>query len=72
METLKETHGSSHKRGRLNKNEGEATIVDLSSSPSKGAMVDLMSSPSKGITFVRYTREKTRAQMNVMIVPPES
>uniref|UniRef100_A0A2N9F470 Aminotransferase-like plant mobile domain-containing protein n=1 Tax=Fagus sylvatica TaxID=28930 RepID=A0A2N9F470_FAGSY len=37
------------------------------------ATVDLVSSPSKGATSVRYTRVvKTRAQKNVMIVPPES
>ena len=60
------------KRGKPAKNEGEVAMVDLANSPSKGAMVDLVSSPSKGATFVRYTRGKTRAQMNVMIVPPES
>jgi hypothetical protein len=60
------------KKGRPAKNEGEATMVDLASSPSKEAMVDLVSSPSKGVTFVRYARGKTRAQKNVMIVPPES
>jgi hypothetical protein len=31
-----------------------------------------VSSPSKGATSVMYTRAKTRAQKNVMIVPPES
>ena len=62
------------KRGRPAKNEGKAAMVDLASSPSKGAMVDLVSSPSKGVPFMRYTREKTRAQKNLMIVPhqPES
>ena len=49
------------KRGRSAKNEGEAAMVDLASSLSKGAMVDLVSSTSKGVTFVRYTRGKTRA-----------
>ena len=49
------------KKGRLTKNEGEAAMVDLASSPTKGVMVDLVSSPSKGVTFVRYTRGKTRA-----------
>ena len=49
------------KRGRPAKNEGEAAMVDLASSLSKGAMVDLVSSTSKGVTFVRYTRGKTRA-----------
>ena len=43
-------------------NEGEATV----------AMVDLVSSPSKGAISVRYTRAKIRAQKNVMIMPPES
>jgi hypothetical protein len=56
-------------------------MVNLASSPSKrdnegeaaAATVDLVSSPSKGATSVRYTRvAKTRAQKNVMIVPPES
>ena len=60
------------KRDKPAKNEGEAAMVDLTSSLSKGAMVDLVSSPSKGVTFVRYTRGRTRAQMNVMIVPLES
>jgi hypothetical protein len=60
------------KRVRSSKNEGETTMMDLASSLSKGAIVDLVSSPSKGATFVRYTRGKTRAQRNVMIVPPES
>ena len=53
-------------------------MVDLASSPSKRdnegepavAMVDLVSSPSKGPTSVRYIREKTQAQKNIMIVPP--
>ena len=43
-------------------NEGEAAT----------AMVDLVSSPSKGATSVRYTRGKKRAQKNVMIMPLES
>ena len=44
-------------------NEGEAVA----------AVVDLVSSPSKGATTVRYTRAvKTRAQKKVQIVPPES
>ena len=60
------------KRGKPNKNERKAAMVDLASSPSKGAIVDLVSSLSKGITFVRYTKGKTRVQRNVMIVPPES
>jgi hypothetical protein len=59
------------KRGRLAKNEREAAMVDLANSPSKGAMVDLVSSPSKGVQFVRYIRGKTRAQRNLMIVPPK-
>jgi hypothetical protein len=52
------------KRGRPTKNEGETAMVDLASLLLKGTMVDLVSSPSKGITFVRYTRGKTRAQRN--------
>jgi hypothetical protein len=60
------------KRGRLAKNEREAAMVDLANSPSKGEMVDLVSSPSKGVQFVRYIRGKTRAQRNLMIVPPKS
>ena len=61
------------KRGRPAKNEGEAAtvMVDLASSLLKGAMVNLVSSPSKGVPFVRYIRGKTRAQRNVMMVPPE-
>ena len=55
-------------------------MVDLASSPSKwdnegeaaAAMVDLVSSLSKGATSVRCIRAKTRAQKNVMIMPPES
>ena len=60
------------KRGRPTKNEGETAMVDLASLLLKGAMVDLESSSSKGITFVRYTRGKTRAQRNLMIVPLKS
>uniref|UniRef100_A0A2N9E722 Aminotransferase-like plant mobile domain-containing protein n=1 Tax=Fagus sylvatica TaxID=28930 RepID=A0A2N9E722_FAGSY len=70
------------KRGKPAKKKAKAAMVDLASSPSKqdnegeaaaaAAMVDLVSSPSKGATSVRYTRAKTRAQKNVMIVPPES
>ena len=60
------------KRGRPTKNEGETAMVDLASLLFKGAMVDLESSSSKGITFVRYTRGKTRAQRNLMIVPLKS
>ena len=59
------------KRGRLTKNEREEAMVDLASSPSTGAMVHLVSSPSEGVSFMRYTREKTRAQRNLMIVPHE-
>jgi hypothetical protein len=66
------------KRGKPVKKKVKAAIVDLASSPSKRdnegevavAMVDLVSSPSKGPTSVRYTRMKTRAQKNVMTVPP--
>uniref|UniRef100_A0A2N9EVD4 Aminotransferase-like plant mobile domain-containing protein n=1 Tax=Fagus sylvatica TaxID=28930 RepID=A0A2N9EVD4_FAGSY len=68
------------KRGKPAKKKAKAAMVDLASSPSKrdnegeaaAAMVDLVSSPSKGATSVRHTRVKTRAQKNVMIVPPES
>ena len=55
-------------------------MVDLASSPLKwdnegeaaATMVDLVSSPSKGATGVRYTRVKTLAQKNIMIVPLKS
>jgi hypothetical protein len=62
------------KRGRPANNDREAVaaMVDLASSSSKGAMVDLVSSPSKEATFMRYTRGKTRAQRNVIIVPLKS
>jgi hypothetical protein len=68
------------KRGKPAKKKTKAAMVDLASSPSKwdnereaaAVMVDLVSSPSKGATSVRYTMAKTRAQKNVMIVPPES
>ena len=75
------------KRGKPTKKKAKAAIVDLPSSPSKrdkrgrpannegeatAAMVDLVSLPSKGATSVRYTRGKTQAQKNIMIVPPES
>ena len=54
--------------------------MDLASLPSKrdnageaaAAMVDLVSSPSKGATSVTYTRAKTRAHKNLMIVAPQS
>ena len=66
------------KRGKPTKKKAKAVMVDLASSPLKRdnegeaatAMVDLVSSPSKGATSVRYTRVKTWAQKNVMIVPP--
>jgi hypothetical protein len=75
------------KRGKPAKKKAKAAMVDLVSSPSKrdkrgrpannegetvAAMADLVSSPSKGATSVRYTRGKTRAQKNVIKVPPES
>jgi hypothetical protein len=75
------------KRGKPAKKKAKAVMVDLASSPSKqdmrgrlannegeaaAATVDLVSSPLKGVTSVRYTRGKTQAQKNVMIVPPES
>ena len=44
-------------------NEGEAAAA--------AAVVDLVSSPSKGAITMRYTRAaKTRAQKKVQIVPP--
>jgi hypothetical protein len=66
------------KRGKPAKKKAKAAMVDLVSSPSKwdnegeavAATVDLVSSPSKGAPSVRYTRAKTQAQKNVMIVPP--
>uniref|UniRef100_A0A2N9J6F3 Aminotransferase-like plant mobile domain-containing protein n=1 Tax=Fagus sylvatica TaxID=28930 RepID=A0A2N9J6F3_FAGSY len=68
----------------------QTPIVDLPSSPSKAvkrgkaakrgeaaaAVVDLVSSPSKGATSLKYTRAntraKTRAHKNLMIVAPQS
>ena len=55
-------------------------MVDLASSPSKrdnegeaaAAVMDLVSSSSKGATSVTYTRAKTRAHKNLMIVAPQS
>jgi hypothetical protein len=66
------------KRGKVAKKKAKVAMVDLASSPSKRdnageatvAMVDLVSSPSKGATSVRYTRAKTRAHKNLMIVAP--
>jgi hypothetical protein len=66
------------KRGKSAKKKAKVAMVDLASSPSKwdnageaaAAVVDLMSSPSKGATSVRYTRAKTRAHKNLMIVAP--
>uniref|UniRef100_A0A2N9FPX2 Aminotransferase-like plant mobile domain-containing protein n=1 Tax=Fagus sylvatica TaxID=28930 RepID=A0A2N9FPX2_FAGSY len=71
----KEGQGSHGGLGKLTIEAGQERQM-----PTKGggmvaaamAMVDLVSSPSKGATSVRYTRAKTRAQKNVMIVPPES
>ena len=68
------------KRGKRAKKKAKVAMVDLASSPSKqnnegeaaANVVDLVSSPSKGPTTVRYTRAKTRAQKNAMIVPPQS
>uniref|UniRef100_A0A2N9G5M8 Aminotransferase-like plant mobile domain-containing protein n=1 Tax=Fagus sylvatica TaxID=28930 RepID=A0A2N9G5M8_FAGSY len=68
------------KRGKAAKKKAKVAMVDLASSPSKRdnageaavAMVDLVSSPSKGATSVRYTRAKTRAHKNLMIVAPQS
>uniref|UniRef100_A0A2N9IQ62 Aminotransferase-like plant mobile domain-containing protein n=1 Tax=Fagus sylvatica TaxID=28930 RepID=A0A2N9IQ62_FAGSY len=117
METLQETHGSSHptisrddgagpsnrtqtpsnqlqlelqaeraerealaRQGKAAKKKAKVAMVDLASSPSKrdnageaaAAVVDLVSSPSKGATSVTYTRAKTRAHKNLMIVAPQS
>uniref|UniRef100_A0A2N9EZI3 Ubiquitin-like protease family profile domain-containing protein n=1 Tax=Fagus sylvatica TaxID=28930 RepID=A0A2N9EZI3_FAGSY len=60
--------------------KAKVAVVDVASSPSKqdnageaaAAMVDLVSSPSKGATSVTYTRAKTRAHKNLMIVAPHS
>uniref|UniRef100_A0A2N9J1H6 Aminotransferase-like plant mobile domain-containing protein n=1 Tax=Fagus sylvatica TaxID=28930 RepID=A0A2N9J1H6_FAGSY len=68
------------KRGKAAKKKAKVAMVDLASSPSKrddageaaAAVVDLVSSPSKGATSVRYTRAKTRAHKNLMIVAPQS
>ena len=68
------------KRAKPAKKKAKAAMVDLASSPSKRdnegeaatVMMDLVSSPSKGATSVRYTRAKTWAQKNVMIVPLKS
>uniref|UniRef100_A0A2N9IDU7 Aminotransferase-like plant mobile domain-containing protein n=1 Tax=Fagus sylvatica TaxID=28930 RepID=A0A2N9IDU7_FAGSY len=68
------------KRGKAAKKKAKVAVVDLASSPSKqdnageaaAAMVDLVSSPSKGATSVTYTRAKTRAHKNLMIVAPHS
>uniref|UniRef100_A0A2N9HJG9 Aminotransferase-like plant mobile domain-containing protein n=1 Tax=Fagus sylvatica TaxID=28930 RepID=A0A2N9HJG9_FAGSY len=66
------------KRGKAAKKKAKVAMVDLASSPSKrdnageaaAAVVDLVSSPSKGATSVTYTRAKTRAHKNLMIVAP--
>uniref|UniRef100_A0A2N9FW80 Aminotransferase-like plant mobile domain-containing protein n=1 Tax=Fagus sylvatica TaxID=28930 RepID=A0A2N9FW80_FAGSY len=68
------------KRGKAAKKKAKVAVVDVASSPSKqdnageaaAAMVDLVSSPSKGATSVTYTRAKTRAHKNLMIVAPHS
>uniref|UniRef100_A0A2N9HPA1 Uncharacterized protein n=1 Tax=Fagus sylvatica TaxID=28930 RepID=A0A2N9HPA1_FAGSY len=68
------------KRGKAAKKKAKVAVVDLASSPSKqdnageaaAAVVDLVSSPSKGATSVTYTRAKTRAHKNLMIVAPHS
>uniref|UniRef100_A0A2N9G073 Aminotransferase-like plant mobile domain-containing protein n=1 Tax=Fagus sylvatica TaxID=28930 RepID=A0A2N9G073_FAGSY len=68
------------KRGKAAKKKAKVAVVDLASSPSKrdnageaaAAVVDLVSSPSKGATSVTYTRAKTRAHKNLMIVAPQS
>ena len=68
------------KRGKAAKKKAKVAMVDLASSPSKpdnageaaAAVVDLMSSPSKWATSVKYTRAKTWAHKNLMIVAPQS
>uniref|UniRef100_A0A2N9IRE3 Aminotransferase-like plant mobile domain-containing protein n=1 Tax=Fagus sylvatica TaxID=28930 RepID=A0A2N9IRE3_FAGSY len=72
--------GKTVKRVKAAKKKAKVAMVDLASSPSKrdnageaaAAVVDLVSSPSKGATSVRYTRAKTRAHKNLMIVAPQS
>ena len=68
------------KRGKTAKKKAKVAMVDLANSPSKRdnvgeaavAVMDLVSSPSKGATSVTYTRAKTRAHKNLMIVAPQS
>jgi hypothetical protein len=68
------------KRGKAAKKKAKVALVDLASSPSKrddageaaAAVVDLVSSPSKEATSLKYTRAKTRAHKNLMIVAPQS
>jgi hypothetical protein len=68
------------KRGKAAKKKAKVAVVNLASSPSKrdnareaaAAVVDLVSSQSKGATSVTYTRTKTRAHKNLMIVAPQS
>jgi hypothetical protein len=72
--------GKAANRGKAAKKKTKVAMVDLASSPSKrddvgevvATVVDLVSSPSKGTTSVRYTRAKTRAHKNLMIVAPQS
>ena len=74
---LQSSSSKAVKRGKPAIKKAKVAMVDLASSPSKrdnegeavAATVDLVSSPSKGASSVRYTRAKTRAQKNVMIVP---
>jgi hypothetical protein len=68
------------KRGKTAKKKAKVAVVDLASLPSKqdnageaaATVVDLVSSQSKGATSVTYTRAKTRAHKNLMIVAPHS
>uniref|UniRef100_A0A2N9HKH0 Aminotransferase-like plant mobile domain-containing protein n=1 Tax=Fagus sylvatica TaxID=28930 RepID=A0A2N9HKH0_FAGSY len=72
--------GCQERQSKAAKKKAKVAVVDLASSPSKrdnageaaAAMVDLVSSPSKGATSVTYTRAKTRAHKNLMIVAPHS
>uniref|UniRef100_A0A2N9H970 Ubiquitin-like protease family profile domain-containing protein n=1 Tax=Fagus sylvatica TaxID=28930 RepID=A0A2N9H970_FAGSY len=78
--TVQGPRSKAAKRGKAAKKKAKVAVVDVASSPSKqdnageaaAAMVDLVSSPSKGATSVTYTRAKTRAHKNLMIVAPHS
>uniref|UniRef100_A0A2N9HKT1 Aminotransferase-like plant mobile domain-containing protein n=1 Tax=Fagus sylvatica TaxID=28930 RepID=A0A2N9HKT1_FAGSY len=80
LDHVKASPSKAVKRGKAAKKKAKVAMVDLASSPSKrdnageaaAAVVDLVSSPSKGATSVKYTRAKTRAHKNLMIVAPQS